>query len=228
MRIYLLVLTIFWPAAGRILGHAYVVDRSNYYPTDESWQNVTYGGHQVWKILPRNTSTFDYFVKVGRKHKLDFWKFPTEFDDSFHIRVSPEQRRIVKIALDETKTPFDILIDDIDKLINEDEEQEHTRAKRGASRFRLHSYHSTQQIYTFLESVCSKSKYHCHLFNIGRSSEGRDIKMLRLSLKKRQNQRMGILIDAGMHGREWVSISVILHFLHQIRFSVFQASKAAV
>ncbi|XP_029637587.1 carboxypeptidase B [Octopus sinensis] len=215
MRIYLLVLTIFWPAAGGILGHAYVADRSNYYPTEESWQNVTYAGHQVWKILPKNTSTFDYFVKVGRKHKLDFWKLPTEFDDSFHIRVSPEQRRIVKIALDETKTPFNILIDDVDKLIKEDMEGVHTRAKRGANRFRLNSYQSTQQIYKFLETTCSKTKYYCRVFNIGRSSEGRDIKLIHLSYKKR-SQRMGILIDAGMHGREWVSISVILHFINQL------------
>ncbi|GAB1598223.1 carboxypeptidase B-like [Argonauta hians] len=217
MRVNLLFFIILGYISGRNIGHAYVAE-SDFYPTDDtdSWQNVTYKGHQVLKISPKNASTFDYIIKIGREHKLDIWKFPTDFDDSFHIRVSPEQKRIVKIALDETNSPFDVLIEDIDNLIKEEEEEKNTRNKRGANRFRLHSYQSTQQIYAFLDSVCERSKYFCHLFSIGRTSEGRDIKMLRLSSRKKRNQKMGILIDAGMHGREWVSISVILNCLYQL------------
>lgn len=179
-------------------------------------QNVSYTGHQVLEIYPDNLTKIEHFLNFGRKENLDIWKHPSHVNDSIHILLSPEKLKLMKIELDKMKTRFNVLIPDVERLMETERDEIHRRHRRSSNHFNLYSYQSTNQIYTFLDSVCSETKAFCNIFSIGRSSEGREIKMLRLSAPKNRHQRLIILIDAGMHGREWISISVILHFIYEL------------
>lgn len=56
-----------------------------------------------------------------------------------------------------------------------------------------------------------------HLETIGHSHHGRDIDMIILS-KRSKNRKNGVLIDAGMHAREWLTHTTVLYILdHLVR-----------
>lgn len=179
-------------------------------------RNVSYYGHQVLEIYPNTLSKVQHFLNFGRKENLDIWKHAAHANDSIHVLLSPEKLQLMKIELEKMKTQFNVLIPDVEQLMHTERDNTHHRHKRSSNHFNLYSYQSTKQIYAFLDSVCSESKALCNIFSIGRSSEGRDIKMLRLSAPKKRYQKLIILIDAGMHGREWISISVILYFIYEL------------
>lgn len=54
----------------------------------------------------------------------------------------------------------------------------------------------------------------CSVFSIGRSFEGRDLKVMRLGIP--QEGKPVIWIDAGIHAREWIAPATALHFIDRV------------
>ncbi|KAF9418889.1 hypothetical protein HW555_004409 [Spodoptera exigua] len=70
-------------------------------------------------------------------------------------------------------------------------------------------YHRLSVIYAFIEELERDYPAICTVSVIGKSVEGRDIKMLKISNSNANNS--GVWLDACIHPREWISVAVITY-----------------
>ncbi|XP_055602204.1 carboxypeptidase B-like [Uranotaenia lowii] len=85
---------------------------------------------------------------------------------------------------------------------------------------------SHQEVNDYLESLVKNYSSRIEIFSSGTSYENRSILAVRISPdqqlsvsrfgKTDKSQRMCVLIDAGIHAREWITISVALYVIHQL------------
>ncbi|XP_026736336.1 carboxypeptidase B-like [Trichoplusia ni] len=74
-------------------------------------------------------------------------------------------------------------------------------------------YHRLDDIHGFLDYLAKTYPSIISVNSIGKSYEGRDLKMLRISDGKAGNK--AVFIDGGIHAREWISPAVVTYFINQ-------------
>ncbi|KAI0229672.1 Carboxypeptidase B [Lamellibrachia satsuma] len=78
-------------------------------------------------------------------------------------------------------------------------------------------YLDWDQMTRWLEQKARNCSGRCQLFGIGQSSEGRDLKVMKIGSRRRPHkQKPSIWIDAGIHAREWISHATSLYFIDQL------------
>ncbi|KAF9799536.1 hypothetical protein SFRURICE_018723 [Spodoptera frugiperda] len=75
-------------------------------------------------------------------------------------------------------------------------------------------YHRLSVIYAFIDELERDYPAICTVSVIGKSVEGRDIKMLKISNSNADNS--GVWLDACIHSREWITVAVITYIADMI------------
>lgn len=113
-----------------------------------------------------------------------------------HLHSSPCSLRIVskeRQALEEVTSDADTLT-----------------FRSGFSFFTL--YHREDRINEFLDNLGYSYPDHVTVSSIGKSSEGRDIKLIKVTATKTQGatKKPAVYLDGGLHAREWISVTTSL------------------
>ncbi|CAG9564612.1 unnamed protein product [Danaus chrysippus] len=75
-------------------------------------------------------------------------------------------------------------------------------------------YHRLEDIHGFMDYLAKTYPKIVSVNSIGKSYEGRDLKVLRISDGKPSNK--AVFIDGGIHAREWISPATVTYFINQI------------
>lgn len=75
------------------------------------------------------------------------------------------------------------------------------------------NFHQTADIMGYLEYLAKTYPNLCSVQNIGKTIEGRPLKVLRISNGDPGNS--AIWIDGGIHAREWISPAVVTYIIDQ-------------
>lgn len=93
------------------------------------------------------------------------------------------------------------------------------------SKISFDRYLSHEEVNRYLEELVQKYANKIEIFSSAVSFEGRQIHTVRISPDVQRSKRPGtglgcprlsILIDAGIHAREWITISVALYVIQQL------------
>ena len=76
------------------------------------------------------------------------------------------------------------------------------------------NYHSVTTFHRYLECLNREHHDKVSVFDIGRSTEGRPLKVIKIGRSNGQ-VKPAIWIDGGIHAREWVSPATVLYLIHQ-------------
>uniref|UniRef100_A0A182LUF3 Zinc carboxypeptidase A 1 n=1 Tax=Anopheles culicifacies TaxID=139723 RepID=A0A182LUF3_9DIPT len=74
-------------------------------------------------------------------------------------------------------------------------------------------YYQLETIYAWMESLASRYPEHVTTLDIGQSYEGRPIKGVKLS---RRPDNKAIVVEGGIHAREWISPATATFLLHEL------------
>ncbi|CAK1555697.1 unnamed protein product [Leptosia nina] len=85
-------------------------------------------------------------------------------------------------------------------------------------------YHKLSVIYSFLDDLERDYPAICTISVIGKSVEGRDIKMLKISNSDASNA--AVWLDASIHSREWISTAVVTYVADYIAKNFHKHSKS--
>ncbi|XP_068082032.1 carboxypeptidase B-like [Anabrus simplex] len=85
---------------------------------------------------------------------------------------------------------------------------------RGGHRLTWHRYHQYKDIDSYLGYLAKTHNDICQTEVIGKSSEGRDLKLIKVS--NGAANKPAIWIDGGLHGREWISPATVTYILLQL------------
>ena len=71
-------------------------------------------------------------------------------------------------------------------------------------------------IYSYLSQIESENSDFAAVESVGKSVEGRNIKLIRLGVNQNAKNKPIIWIDAGIHAREWIAPSTSLYIIDQL------------
>ncbi|XP_062435025.1 carboxypeptidase A1-like [Rhea pennata] len=163
--------------------------------------------HQVLRILPGSAAELQSLRQLeDLEHlQLDFWLAPRGPGAPVDVRVPPGSLRAVKAHLEARGVPYTVMIEDVQALV--DRERTWTSRRRllpaSSDAFDYAAYHDLDEIYAFMDLLVAENPALVTKLEIGRTTEGRPIYVLKFS--KGGAGRPAVWIDTGIHSREWVT-----------------------
>ncbi|PZC76035.1 hypothetical protein B5X24_HaOG205237 [Helicoverpa armigera] len=146
---------------------------------------------------------------------INIWK---EERSTMDIMVDGPRAAQVAGILHERDIPFSIAVPDVASLVEREQGNSITRTIRKNSgpnkTMDWMNYHRLETIYAFMDNLAAQYPYLCTISVIGKSVEGRDLKVLKISNGKSNNA--GVWLDGAIHPREWISPAVVTFIADKI------------
>jgi len=79
-------------------------------------------------------------------------------------------------------------------------------------------YHTLDTVYEWFQNLTDENTF-VDVITIGKSTENRDVKVVRLSTNPSQN-KPAIFIDSAIHAREWISLASILYMINELVYNI--------
>lgn len=104
--------------------------------------------------------------------------------------------------------PYETYVADVQTLIDSE-----TPPVQPLIGFSLTQYHTLEDIYAYLDNLAKTNPGKVEVIVGGKTYEGRQIKGVKVSFGK---NKPGVVLEAGIHAREWIGPATILHMLNQL------------
>ncbi|CAG4956847.1 unnamed protein product [Parnassius apollo] len=181
----------------------------------DSWERkVDYSGAQVWKVSTERISVLGVITRLRRRNLISTWGGN---QSSIDILVKSNAVANVTRVFQRERIPIHVVIEDLQQRINEEnpplDANEIELQDRRGHRMTWKQYHRIEDIHGFMDYLAKTYPKIVSVNSIGKSHEGRDLKVLRISDGKPTNK--AVFIDGGTHAREWISPATVTYFINQ-------------
>ncbi|XP_013148300.1 PREDICTED: carboxypeptidase B-like [Papilio polytes] len=175
---------------------------------------VDYTGAQVWKVSTQNINVRGVIYRLRRRNLISTWGGN---QSSIDILVKSNAVNNVTRVFKRERIPIEVVIEDLQQRINEENPEldpnEVELQNRRGHRMTWKQYHRVEDIHGFMDYLAKTYPKIVSVNTIGKSYEGRDLKILRISNGEPTNK--AIFIDGGIHAREWISPATVTYFINQ-------------
>lgn len=177
---------------------------------------VRFDGDQVLTLYPKTPAHLRLIEEFESYNTLaDFWSpdnaASVRIGGAVDIRFKSQNLYVIKKKLTNAKLQFDVKIADIQTLVENQFKKAHKGTK--TTRDNYTHYHDYEEINNWTKEVAAAFSSIATREVMITSEEGRDIPMLTLSTNS-ANQI--VLIDCGIHAREWISPCVCQYFVDEM------------
>ncbi|XP_075199639.1 carboxypeptidase A1-like [Anomaloglossus baeobatrachus] len=161
---------------------------------------------QVLRAHAKDDTQLDILRELeAMKHlEVDYWRSPSSPNLPVDMMVPKVALQQVKVFLESNSIDYSIMIEDVQDLLDQ-EQREMQSAKfqeRSINIFSYSTYHTIEEIYSWIDSLVMEYPQLVTKIDIGQSSEGRPIYALKFSTG---GNKPAIWIDTGIHSREWIT-----------------------
>ncbi|XP_055911484.1 carboxypeptidase B-like [Eupeodes corollae] len=178
---------------------------------------VRYDEAQLWRIY--NISSLESPSQVPELLESRYggivWKENSKFLD---VSFAKENIKKARSFLKQLNVSTEVLIENIQNLVDIEAGQDFTsvRTKKSSEYKRMNwdEYQDIDVIYEFMREIRAANPELCRLYTIGKTAEGRELKVMRISDNPKDNKK--IWIDGGIHAREWISPAVVTYILDNL------------
>ncbi|GIY20000.1 carboxypeptidase A2 [Caerostris darwini] len=179
-----------------------------------------YVGYSVFRIVPIDEEDLENLRALVNNEdmKLDFWKEPTAVNQAVDVMVPPEQVPFLEQYLISKRIPRTLLMFDVERYIMKERMEMSTPSfltGRDSNDF-FSNYRRLDEIHKYLDELVEKNPNISSVISIGKSSEGRDLKAIKIGSKSNQVTKPAIWIDGGIHAREWISPATVTYIAHSL------------
>ncbi|XP_015174730.1 PREDICTED: zinc carboxypeptidase-like [Polistes dominula] len=185
-----------------------------------SAQKASFNNYKVFGVLPRTESQLQVLRQIDHHNGFSLWNDPSMVNATIDVMVSPDKLIEFYELMDSLGTPFAKFIDDVQDLIDNEIPMEQNYAKSG---FNLNTYNTLADIHAYLDSLAQQHPDKVEVIIGGKSYEGRQIKGVKLTFG---SNNPGIVIEGGIHAREWISPATVLYLIDRFLNSDNQEVRA--
>ncbi|XP_030847922.1 carboxypeptidase B isoform X2 [Strongylocentrotus purpuratus] len=173
-----------------------------------------YSGYQVLRVTPQSEDdlTILSVVEKAISEMVDFWKQPRSVGTPVDIMVSPEYRELVLRFIEARGLHVDIMIDDVEKLSNQ---QKSRKSPSTSADFDFNNYHSLSEINDWMTSFAASHSSLVSLVDLATSYEGRTIRALKVGSSSFSSKPV-VWLEGGIHSREWVSPAAMMYMTNML------------
>ncbi|XP_059141019.1 carboxypeptidase B-like [Physella acuta] len=187
-----------------------------------SAEQKSFRGFQLVFVYSRNLDDVKFLGQLRDDYvNIDFWREATPGHNAT-VMVPPTLLNIFKNKLDQQGISYVIMVNDVQKMVDAGSvrtpDEEVTKRCLESGTIGDHTnYHTYEQIVSFLEVLQSA---YPRLINVShlkhQTHEGRAVHTVKLSGAARSRKK-AIIIEAGMHAREWISPATVLWVIEKNR-----------
>lgn len=203
-----------------------VVDSDSVWPRHvEDGDRKDYTGHALMRITPQDQYHLRLLAALVDKSDVSgvaFWKEPTMVNENVDILVPPDLKDYLTALMLTNGLRFNIVTDDLQSLVDEErrtrsvEDSSERSDQTSKSFFNLSAYHTYDEIMSYLDYLNSTCNSSCSTQVIGKTYEGRDLKLIKIGKLNEDDSIPGFWIDAGIHAREWISPAAALFLVSRL------------
>ncbi|CAJ0574297.1 unnamed protein product, partial [Mesorhabditis spiculigera] len=187
------------------------------------------GPFKVYRVVPTTRWQLEEMIRIfenAESEEADFWHPPSVINSTVDVMVAPSHTRLFEAFLQNGSYPFEIAIHDLkQKLIEVEGDEKVSRWSRSRRVFvekimrdgpgtgiQMGEYYSYGTIVDWMRRIADRMPRIATIVDIGRSSEGKDIFGLRFG--RDDGQKPVVVIDAGIHAREWTAVHTAMYFIN--------------
>ncbi|KAJ3625123.1 hypothetical protein MTP99_018686 [Tenebrio molitor] len=183
---------------------------------------ILYTGSQLWKTRGVTGDKVKVLAALRDENDISMWGGNTT---SIDILVKPDSLDKVKERLTDNGIEFEVVIDDLQRAIDEENPTDIELDDRRGHRLTWQAYHRYSDIEGYLDYLAQTYPDLCTVQTIGSSVQGKAIRVLKISNGNPGNK--AIWMDGGIHAREWISPATVTFIINQF-VSNFESEPAAV
>ncbi|KAL7286391.1 hypothetical protein TKK_0019344 [Trichogramma kaykai] len=175
-------------------------------------EQVTYDGAQVWRIAA-DSGKDEFLDYLQDRGDLSLWSGNRSLID---VLVLPDVIPRVSRFLRQRNIDYDVVIPDLQLAINQENpvrtpEEIDELVGRNGHRMEWDSYHRLEDIHEYMDYLANTYPQVCSVMSIGKSVQGRDLKVIRIS--RGLSNAPALWIDGGIHAREWISPAAVTYLI---------------
>ena len=145
------------------------------------------------------------------------WNERSRASNHVDILVRPDNVETATKRLKENNLTYSILIDDVGELFSTSVMSRMLLSpiNKEGHRMTWDAYHSNEDIENYLEYLVNNHSDILSLEDIGKSYEGRPMKVLKIC-KGGCGLKPAMWIDGGIHAREWISPATVTYLIRKL------------
>ncbi|TKR60303.1 hypothetical protein L596_027568 [Steinernema carpocapsae] len=179
-----------------------------------------YDGHKVLTVKTTTGENANALLDIEKTEGIlvDFWREPWKGNGTSDVRIAPEQFAEFERFLKKNKMGYDVMIEDVGRVICEEQQQLQNRTvfkkTNDSALFTLNEFHTVEEIHDYLRALASKFQSSVQLFSIGKSTKQRD--QLGVKIGNSGREKRSIVLNGCIHAREWLSCASMLFIISEL------------
>ncbi|XP_075982067.1 carboxypeptidase B-like [Anticarsia gemmatalis] len=180
-----------------------------------------YNGWKTYYVEPTTNSHFEALSLGEQKYALDFLMRPMVGREGV-VLVQPEHQENFINELDNLGIGYRVHCDNIKEQLDYEDKihENHKRnstARRNGKSLPYDDYQDLDTIYEYMDYIGKQYPEIAKVVEPAKSFEGRPLKYMKISTTNFQDtSKPVIVIDGGIHSREWISIPVVTWAIHKL------------
>ncbi|XP_049810301.1 zinc carboxypeptidase-like [Schistocerca nitens] len=181
-----------------------------------------FDGHRVYRVVPTNKHHVQFLNELASKYYNDilFWKDASVANRTADVMVSPELQNSFLETLEKKGMKSSVYVEDVQKLIDNERP-----AKKSRASFGWDDYHTLDEINEWLDSLADSYSGVVTTVVGGSTYEGREIRGIKISYG---TGNPAVVIEGGIHAREWISPASVTWFINEILTSTDASVRSIV
>ncbi|KAK4877361.1 hypothetical protein RN001_009867 [Aquatica leii] len=163
----------------------------------------------IFHVYPKTQENFDFLMELSEKQYFRFLNVTCFTELPMQILVQAEYHSFVFFTLKTFNIDFVIFMRDVSRAISKTIDAKLTGQVTFERIMRL------SEINSYLDILAEAYSEYVHVSCIHSTFKNGCIKIIQISVNRTANNPI-ILIEAGMHGREWIAPAQALYVIHQL------------
>lgn len=182
---------------------------------------ASYSGFRVLRLESDDPAALTNALQMlQHSSQMDVW---SRLQRSADVMVAPDRLRSLREVSATLGVGSSVVIDDVQRYLDAEYAfRQHRRLRRAAQRNITNSYLTYQEIENYLYNDVAQ-RYSANsaitVKAIGKTFEGRNVHVVELRQKGSLGRKPAILIDAGIHAREWIAPALALNIINKLAFN---------
>lgn len=178
--------------------------------------NMSVARYKMYRVIPHTKIEQNHLRTLSLSTEAyDFWSMPKQLGERSDVLVPPDYQKDFERFLQKFGIRYTIAMENVETVVQK--ERYLQSVSRTFSRsIKFNRYYMYNEIIEYLDNLAIKYPKLVTVNTIGKSFENRDIKTITISDKSSNETKNTILVDGGIHAREWISPATALYIIHEL------------
>ncbi|XP_067613427.1 carboxypeptidase B1-like [Eurosta solidaginis] len=180
---------------------------------------TSYAGYKVYDIKAENPSQQQLLQQLANNEAYDFFTLPRILGLPTRVLVAPADQTEFEATLSSSQIAYKCINENFGATLERERAQNNlqrslrTKSQRSIT---FSAYQRMAEIDAYLDELAATYPSRVNLKTIGKSYEGQRLRTITVSNGDGRANKKVILLDAGIHAREWIAPAEALYVIHQL------------